>query len=125
MAAGDRPLHEVQIEGLEAFCAAMQRSMRGKGGMPYALIAVCDHGPGMTPDSIGRIFERFYTFDPSRTRKKSGTGLGMAIVKAIITSHSGFICAAHTPGGGLTIVAAIPIAGSPLSPSQGGKEEKG
>lgn len=99
---------------LEIFDAAMQRSMLGKGGQPYALIAVCDHGPGMTPDSIGRIFERFYTFDPSRTRKKSGTGLGMAIVKAIITSHSGFICARHTPGGGLTIVAAIPIAGSPL-----------
>ncbi|MBR6440004.1 MAG: HAMP domain-containing histidine kinase [Aeriscardovia sp.] len=112
---------------LEAFCAAVQRSMRGKEGLPYALITVCDHGPGMTPDSIGRIFERFYTFDPSRTRKKSGTGLGMAIVKAIIASHSGFICARHTPGGGLTIVAAIPIAGSPLPapPGKGSGEEKG
>ena len=111
---------------LEAFCGAMQRSMRSGTGLPYALIAVCDHGPGMTPDSIGRIFERFYTFDPSRTRKKSGTGLGMAIVKAIITSHSGFICARHTPGGGLTIVIAIPITGSPLpalSSQEAGKEK--
>lgn len=114
-------------EPLQSFCLAMQKSLKGKGGSPYALIAVSDHGPGMTPDSIGRIFERFYTFDPSRTRKKSGTGLGMAIVKAIISSHSGFICAEPTPGGGLTIITAIPATGSPLpiAASKGGGEEKG
>ncbi|MBO6071563.1 MAG: HAMP domain-containing histidine kinase [Aeriscardovia sp.] len=114
-------------EPLQSFCLAMQKSLKGKGGLPYALITVSDHGPGMTPDSIGRIFERFYTFDPSRTRKKSGTGLGMAIVKAIISSHSGFICAEPTPGGGLTIITAIPATGSPLpiAASKGGAEEKG
>ena len=114
-------------EPLQSFCLAMQKSLKGKGGIPYALITVSDHGPGMTPDSIGRIFERFYTFDPSRTRKKSGTGLGMAIVKAIISSHSGFICAEPTPGGGLTIITAIPATGSPLpiAASKGGAEEKG
>ena len=114
-------------EPLQSFCLAMQKSLQGQGGGPYALIAVSDHGPGMTPDSIGRIFERFYTFDPSRTRKKSGTGLGMAIVKAIISSHSGFICAEPTPGGGLTIITAIPATGSPLpvASSKGGGEEKG
>lgn len=114
-------------EPLQSFFLAMQKSLKGKGGSPYALITVSDHGPGMTPDSIGRIFERFYTFDPSRTRKKSGTGLGMAIVKAIISSHSGFICAEPTPGGGLTIITAIPATGSPLpiASSKGGGEEKG
>ncbi|MBR4399464.1 MAG: HAMP domain-containing histidine kinase [Aeriscardovia sp.] len=112
---------------LKCFCLGMQKSMQGKGGSPYALITVSDHGPGMAPDSIGRIFERFYTFDPSRTRKKSGTGLGMAIVKAIISSHSGFICAAPTPGGGLTIVTAIPSSASPLPAPEpeGRKKEKG
>lgn len=113
-------------EPLEAFCMAMQRSLKGKGGNSYAMVTVSDHGPGMAPDSINRIFERFYTFDPSRTRKKSGTGLGMAIVKAIISSHSGFICAEPTPGGGLTIITAIPVFGSPLTISEhrGEKEEK-
>ena len=48
-------------------------------GMNYAIVRFSDHGPGVPADARSKIFERFYTADPSRARQKGGTGLGMAI----------------------------------------------
>lgn len=58
----------------------------------YAVIRVIDHGPGVPEESLSRIFERFYIADPSRDRKKGGTGLGMAIVQSVVKAHHGCIC---------------------------------
>ena len=69
-----------------------------------------DHGPGVPPDGLARIFERFYTADPSRARQKGGTGLGMAIAQSVINAHRGFICATESPGGGLTFTIVMPLA---------------
>lgn len=74
----------------------------------YVVVVVNDHGPGMKPDQRERIFERFYTADPSRARLKGGTGLGMAIVQSVVKAHHGLICATRTPGGGLTYSIVIP-----------------
>lgn len=46
-------------------------------GMNYAIVRFSDHGPGVPPEARSKIFERFYTADPSRARQKGGTGLGM------------------------------------------------
>ena len=70
-----------------------------------------DHGEGIAPEHVHRIFERFYRLDASRARDTGGSGLGLSIVKAIVESHSGRISVHPTPGGGATFRVDLPIPG--------------
>lgn len=70
---------------------------------------VRDHGDGIDPEDVPRIFERFYRLDASRTRDTGGSGLGLSIVKAIVESHHGKISVQPTPGGGATFRVDLPI----------------
>jgi len=70
---------------------------------------VRDHGDGIDPEEVPRIFERFYRLDASRTRDTGGSGLGLSIVKAIVESHHGKISVQPTPGGGATFRVDLPI----------------
>ncbi len=72
------------------------------------VLEVRDHGPGIDPQHAGRVFERFYRVDASRTRESGGAGLGMAIVAAIVTAHRGHVSLAETPGGGTTVRVVVP-----------------
>jgi two-component system phosphate regulon sensor histidine kinase PhoR len=63
-------------------------------------IFVKDHGTGISPDHIKRIFERFYRIDKSRSKDRGGTGLGLAIVKHIIEAHSSLVSVTSTIGKG-------------------------
>jgi len=54
-----------------------------------AFFAVRDHGPGIAPEHIPRLTERFYRVDAGKSRAKGGTGLGLAIVKHIVARHRG------------------------------------
>ncbi|MCF2706976.1 HAMP domain-containing histidine kinase [Arcanobacterium haemolyticum] len=74
-----------------------------------AVIEVRDHGPGVSDEDASRIFERFYRADYSRSRASGGSGLGMAIVAAIMASHGGSARVATTPGGGLTVRLSFPV----------------
>jgi signal transduction histidine kinase len=66
-------------------------------------VTVHDAGPGIPPEHLPRVFERFYRADPSRARGEGGTGLGLAIVKHLVEAHGGRVEAVSRPGEGTTV----------------------
>jgi signal transduction histidine kinase len=72
--------------------------------------AVQDNGIGLSPRDTKRIFKRFYQVDQRLARSAGGCGLGLSIVKFIVTAHSGAIRVESEPGHGSTFVITIPVA---------------
>jgi signal transduction histidine kinase len=68
-----------------------------------------DHGAGISPAELPRIFDRFYRGDPSRTRATGGFGLGLAIVKALVEAYGGSISAESAPGRGTRMTVELPM----------------
>ena len=77
-----------------------------------AQLAVTDSGPGLTPDQIPRVFERFYRADPSRSTDAGHTGLGLAIVKSILDLHGSTIEVDGRPGRGARFCFSLQLADS-------------
>jgi len=75
----------------------------------FAVMAICDNGPGIPEAEIGHLFERFYRTDHSRARDRGGSGLGLSIVRAIIVSHNGSIEAENRIGGGTQFTVYLPV----------------
>jgi two-component system, OmpR family, sensor kinase len=75
-----------------------------------AEIVVADSGPGLQPDQLAHVFERFYRADASRTRASGGVGLGLAIVAAVTEAHGGTVRAGSDAGRGATFTIALPLA---------------
>ena len=71
-----------------------------------AVLEIGDDGPGVSPHEINYIFESYYRGDPSRTNPTTGSGLGLSIVKTIITAHGGTVDAVNDNG--LKIIIKIP-----------------
>ena len=65
-------------------------------------IFVRDDGPGIPPEAIDRVVERFYRVDKARSRDQGGTGLGLSIVKHIVQAHGGEVRVESEPGKGAT-----------------------
>lgn len=77
------------------------RREEGGGPMPDGwVVAVRDHGPGIAPEHLPRLTERFYRADIVSSREKQGTGLGLAIVKHIVARHRGRLTIQSEPGRG-------------------------
>jgi len=81
------------------------------GGKREARIAVQDHGPGIAPEHLPRLTERFYRVDVAESRAQGGTGLGLALVKHILNRHGGRLIIESVPGQGATFTAHLPLAG--------------
>jgi two-component system phosphate regulon sensor histidine kinase PhoR len=74
------------------------------------MVEVCvrDDGPGIPPDALERVFERFYRVDKARSREQGGTGLGLSIVKHIVQSHQGRVWAKSELGKGAAFYFTLP-----------------
>jgi signal transduction histidine kinase len=82
----------------------------GKGGR--VVLEVADTGPGISEENLPRVFDRFFTTRAVRPRPGSehapGTGLGLALVKAVAEAHGGEVTAQSRPGAGATFAVALP-----------------
>ena len=81
-------------------------------GKSEARVAVRDNGPGIAPEHLPRLTERFYRVDVSESRAQGGTGLGLALVKHILNRHGGRLTIESALGQGATFTAHLPIAGA-------------
>jgi two-component system phosphate regulon sensor histidine kinase PhoR len=98
----------VRVKG-EVLAAAPPDS-GAAAGRPCIRIAVIDQGPGIAPEHLGRLTERFYRVDSGRNRRLRGTGLGLAIVKHILRRHQGHLAIDSVPGVGSTFAVLLPTA---------------
>ncbi|MEX2256886.1 MAG: ATP-binding protein [Acidimicrobiia bacterium] len=89
---------------------------RRNGGLE---LAVADEGEGLDAEHFERVFERFYRADPSRSRERGGTGIGLTIARAIVDAHGGRIRAeSEGPGRGARFVVELPAVDAPLVPDR-------
>ncbi len=77
-------------------------------GTAEARVVVRDYGPGIAPEHLPRLTERFYRVDVRESRAQGGTGLGLALVKHILNRHHGRLSIESKPGNGATFIAFLP-----------------
>ena len=72
-----------------------------------------DYGPGIAPEHLPRLTERFYRVDIGESRAQGGTGLGLALVKHILNRHRGRLAIESTPGAGANFTVRLPLLTTP------------
>jgi two-component system phosphate regulon sensor histidine kinase PhoR len=86
----------------------------GEGGAPEVRILVRDFGPGIAPEHLPRLTERFYRVDVGDSRAQGGTGLGLSLVKHILNRHRGRLLIESVPKNGAVFTACFPQAKTPF-----------
>jgi two-component system phosphate regulon sensor histidine kinase PhoR len=81
-------------------------------GQNEGQVSVRDYGPGIAPEHLPRLTERFYRVDVTESRAQGGTGLGLALVKHILNRHRGRLTIDSEPGAGATFTIHLPTATS-------------
>ncbi len=76
-------------------------------------VTVKDYGPGIAPEHLPRLTERFYRVDVGDSRAQGGTGLGLSLVKHILNRHRGRLMIESVPDKGATFTAILPRSASP------------
>ena len=86
----------------------VETKVLGEGG--NVILEVMDTGPGIPPDQLESVFDRFFRIDEARTSgaETSGTGLGLAIVKAIVNLHGGQVSVENQACGGAVFRVTLP-----------------
>jgi two-component system sensor histidine kinase KdpD len=81
--------------------------LRARVADSNVVIEVSDHGIGIPPDELERVFDKFYRVN--HPGSIGGTGLGLSICKGIVEAHGGTIRAESRPGGGATFIVSLPL----------------
>jgi len=77
---------------------------------PSVVVSIHDTGPGVAPEHLPRVFDRFFRADRGRNRAQGGSGLGLAIAQSIANTHGGRLEVTSTIGQGSTFTAILPCA---------------
>lgn len=86
-------------------------TLRVSKSPPDIVFEVLDRGPGIAPEELGRVFDRFFTGDKAASRKgrQKGVGLGLTVCKSIVEAHGGTISASNNPAGGAAFRFSLPM----------------
>jgi len=84
---------------------------------PEARMTVRDYGPGIAPEHLPRLTERFYRVDVADSRAQGGTGLGLALVKHVLNRHGGRLTIESTLGAGAAFTMHLPLRPGDLAPT--------
>ena len=106
------------LEGMASPMLEITTRLESGGDAAYAVVTVCDNGPGFQRELLGRVF------DPYVTSKPKGTGLGLAIVKKIVEEHGGRIDADNRSEGGARVRVVLPVRDSTRSATGGARERR-
>jgi heavy metal sensor kinase len=106
-----RVLFNLAENGIKYAGAGQRVDLAVRSDAVDALLEVRDNGPGIPSEERERIFDRFYRADPARER--SGTGLGLALVRSIVRLHGGEIGVESEPGKGSCFRVRLPLADLP------------
>ena len=106
------------LDGVGTPTLEIATRLESGGDAAYAVVTVCDNGPGFQRELLGRVF------DPYVTSKPKGTGLGLAIVKKIVEEHGGRIDADNRPEGGARVRVVLPVKDSTRSATGGARERR-
>lgn len=88
--------------------SAVEVSLTQEG--PEAVLRIADQGPGIPPEHLGRVFDRFFSYRPEDPQaRRDHAGLGLAIVKAIVEGYGGSVSAANGEGGGAVFGMRLPV----------------
>jgi len=102
--AGNLISNAIQHQGREG--EVVVRAFQSGG---HAILEVADRGPGIAPEHLSRLFDRFYRVDPVRGASGGHSGLGLAIVRAIVDNHHGSVNVESVPGQGATFRVGLPV----------------
>jgi two-component system OmpR family sensor kinase len=113
--SGDESRLEQAVQNLAANAIrhtppAGRITLRARAADDQVEISIEDTGPGVPAEHLGRVFDRFYKADASRTGTPtpSGSGLGLSIVRAIVTGHGGTVEVENVSGGGARFTLTLP-----------------
>ena len=99
----------VKYGGSGGSVAVSLHRVEGAAGRPGRIeLRVSDEGPGIAPEHIPRLTERFYRVDVASSRQQGGTGLGLAIVKHVLNRHRGRLTIESELGAGTTVRVSLP-----------------
>lgn len=99
------------LENAFTYASGSRVILSGRRRAAAVVISVADSGPGIAPEHLPHLFERFYRVDKARSRKSGGSGLGLAIVQEIVQAHRGEIAVESSEHRGTVFTVWLPCTG--------------